>query len=155
MLNDLIGHCDPTADRVDGQERSFKLIGFSQVIEERRDGRDFIGLFGHAALPQDQPGIARIGAQRVQRFEPFARIVGAPRSLAVDGNQIVPVGSKAPQSSFRNRSEQDRVDAVDQCSQPAHAWDTKRRESSQKIQMMLAPGDDVIEIIPRGAYSVA
>ena len=28
-------------------------------------------------------------------------------------------------------------------------------ESSQKIQMMLAPGDDVIEIIPRGAYSVA
>ena len=125
------------------------------MIEERRDGRDFIGLFGHAALPQDQPGIARIGAQRVQRFEPFARIVGAPCSLAVDGNQIVPVGSKAPQSSFRNRSEQDRVDAVDQSSQPAHAWDTKRRESSQKIQMMLAPGDDVIEIIPRGAYSVA
>jgi hypothetical protein len=31
------------------------------VIEERRDGRDFIGLFGHAALPQDQSGIARIG----------------------------------------------------------------------------------------------
>jgi acetyltransferase-like isoleucine patch superfamily enzyme len=88
----------------------------------------------------------------LQRFEPFCACPGAPRTLAVDGNQIVPIGPKRRNPVVETASEHDRVDAVDQCPQPAHARDIemKRRESSQEIQMMLAPGADVVEIIARG-----
>ena len=78
------------------------------MIEERRDGLDFIGLFGHAELPQDQSGNARIGAQGAQCFEP-ARIVGAPRTLAVEGNQIVLVRPNRRNPVLEATSEQDRV----------------------------------------------
>ena len=91
VLNDLVGDGDLTAHGVDGHQRSFELFGFGQMVEKFRNGRDFIGFLRHAELSQDKLGIGRIGAQGMERLEPFALVVGAARRLAVDGNQIVPV----------------------------------------------------------------
>src|SRR5215470_3024891 len=91
-------------------------------------------------------------AQRVERLEPLALVVRAGRRLAADGDQIVPVGPERLDPAFEAASEQDRIDAVDQRAQPAHARDTemKRREPPQKIEMMLAPRNDVLEVVTRG-----
>src|SRR5215468_7814075 len=47
------------------------------MVEKLRNGRDFIGFLGHAELSQDQPGIGRIGAQGMERFEAPALVVDA------------------------------------------------------------------------------
>ena len=118
MFDDLVGDLDLAAHGVDGHERSFELIGFGQVVEEFRDGRDFVGLLGHAELSQDQSSVGRVGTQRMEGLEPLALVVRAARRLAVDGDQIVPVGPERLDPAFEAACEQDRIDAVDQRAQP-------------------------------------
>ena len=77
VFDDLVGDLDLAAHGVDGHERSFELIGFGQVVEEFRDGRDFVGLLGHAELSQDQSSVGRVGTQRVEGLEPRALVVRA------------------------------------------------------------------------------
>ena len=149
MFDDLVGDRDLATHGVDGHQRALELTGFGQVVEELGNSRDFIGLLGHAQLAQDQPGVARVGTQRVQRFKSLALIVCAARGLAVNGNEIMPVGPELLDPAFETLSEQNRVDAIDQALKPAHAGNAemKLREPSQKIEMLLSPCHDVLEVV--------
>ena len=69
VFDDLGGDLDLTAHGVDGDERAFELFCLGQMIEQLGDGRDFVGLLGHAELRQRQMGVGRVGTERVQRFE--------------------------------------------------------------------------------------
>jgi hypothetical protein len=72
----------------------------------------------------------------MQRFKSLALIVCAARGLAVDGNEIVPVGPDLLDPTFETPSEQNRVDAIDQALEPAHAGDaemTLRAQPSVRI----------------------
>jgi hypothetical protein len=60
MFHDLASDRDLAADGVDRDQRSLKLTGFSQVVEEFGNRGDFIGFLGHAELSWDQSGIARV-----------------------------------------------------------------------------------------------
>ena len=88
----------------------------------------------------------------MQRFEALAPVVGAARGLAVDGDQIVPGRPHRPDPIFETTREGQRIDPVHQSAQPALARDAvvERREPPQKIQMILAPGGDFVEIVARG-----
>ena len=90
VLDDLGGYFDLASHGVDGDESAFELPRRGQLIEQHGDRRDLVGLLGHADLRQDEAGVGRIGAQRVQGFEALSPVVGATRGLAVDGDQIVP-----------------------------------------------------------------
>jgi hypothetical protein len=59
--------------------------------------------------------------------------------------------------AFETLSEQNRVDAIDQALEPAHAGDAemKLREPSQKIEILLAPCHDVLEVVTRGDGSAS
>ena len=92
VSDDLVCDLDLAAHGVDGDQCAFELLGFGEFVEEIRDCGDFIGLFRHAELRQDQPRRARVGAERMQGFEPFALVVGAPRRLAIDRDEVVPAG---------------------------------------------------------------
>jgi len=85
----------------------------------------------------------------VQGSEPFALVVGAPRCLAVDGDEVVPVRPQRRDPAVEAAAEQHRVDPVDQGAQPALAGDAvmELREAPQEIEMVLAPGGDVVEIV--------
>ena len=100
MFDDLVGDRDLATHGVDGHQRALELTGFGQMVEEFGNSRDFIGLLGHAELAQDQPGVARIGTQCMERFKSLALIVCAARRLAVDGNEIVPVGPELLDPAF-------------------------------------------------------
>ena len=47
---------------------------------------------GNRELRQGQTGVGRVGAERMQRLQALAFIVGAPRGLAVDGDEVVTIG---------------------------------------------------------------
>src|ERR1700694_6178149 len=49
-------------------------------------------------------------------------------------------------------SEQHRIDAIDQATQPALAGNAEMelREAAQEIEIVLAPGDDVVEVVAGG-----
>src|SRR3984893_13801354 len=147
--DDLVGDLDLTAHGVDGHQRAFELPGLREFIEEIRDGGDLVGLFRHAELRQDQPCRGRVSAERVQGFEPLAAVVGAPRGLAVDGDEVVPVRPQRRHPTCKAASEQDRIDPIDQLAQPALARNTvmKLREPAQEIEVVPAPGTHVVEIV--------
>ena len=69
VLDDLGGDLDLTPHGVDGDEGAFELFHLGQMIEQDGDGRDLVGLLGHAQLRQRQMGVGRVGAERMQRFE--------------------------------------------------------------------------------------
>src|SRR4029077_19357463 len=106
---------------------SFELVGFGQVVEKFRNGRDFIGFLGHAELSQDEPGIGCIGAQSMERLEPLALVVSAARRLAVDGDQIMPAGPEFLDPARKTAPEQQRIETVDQRPQPAGTRDAKMK----------------------------
>lgn len=85
----------------------------------------------------------------MQGLEPFTAVVGAARRLAVDGDEVVPIGPQRRHPALEAAPEQERIDPVDQAAQPALAWDAvvERREPPQDAEMVLAPGDDVVEIV--------
>src|SRR5208283_4152175 len=109
------------------------------------------GLLGNRKLRQGQTGVGGVGAERMQRLQPLAFIVGAPRGLAVDGDEVVTTRPERRDPALETTPEQDRVDAVDEIAQPALAGNAEMevREAAQKSQMAFAPGGDLIEIIAR------
>jgi hypothetical protein len=88
----------------------------------------------------------------VQGFEPLALIVGAAGRLAIDGDEVMTARPQRGDPAFEAACEQGRIDAVHQVAQPARARDAmvELGELPQKIEMMLAPFDDVLEIVARG-----
>ena len=152
MGDDLVGDLDLAAHGVDGDQCAFELLGLGEFVEEIRDGGDLVGLFRHAELRQDQPRRGRVGAERMQGFEPFAVVVGAPRRLAVDSDEVVPVRPQRRHPAVEAASEQDRIDPIDEHAHPALARNAvmEFREPAQEIEMVLAPGDNVVEIVARG-----
>ena len=82
VLDDLAGDLDLAAHGVDGDERPVELAGLGQVIEQVGDGGDLVGLLRNRQLRQGQPGGGGVGAERMQRLEPLAPIMGAPGGLA-------------------------------------------------------------------------
>src|ERR1700739_2729826 len=87
----------------------------------------------------------------MQGLEPLAAVVGAPRRLAVDGDEVVPARPQRGDPAVEAAAEQHRIDAIDQAAQPALAGNAKMelREAAQKIEMMLTPGDDIVEVVAR------
>lgn len=88
----------------------------------------------------------------MQGFEPFAPVVGAARRFAVDGNELVPVRPQRGDPAVETAAEQDRVDPIDQGAHPTLAGDAMMefRKAPQKVEMVLAPGGDVVEVITGG-----
>ena len=78
VSDDPVGDLHLTAHGIDRDPSALELPGLGQKIEQVRDGGDLIGLLRHAQLGQGEPGVGRIGAQRVQGLEPAAAVVGAP-----------------------------------------------------------------------------
>ena len=108
--DDLVGDLDLAAHGVDGDERAFELLGLGELVEQLGDGGDLVGLFRNLKLRQGQPGVGGVGAERMQGFEPLALVVGAPRRLAVDGDEVVPTRPERRDPALEAASEQDRID---------------------------------------------
>ena len=53
--DDFVGDLDLAAHGIDGDQRSVELPGLGEMIEQFRDGGDFVGLFRHAELRQGEP----------------------------------------------------------------------------------------------------
>ena len=70
--HDSFGNVDLATHGIDGDQRPFQLVGLGEVIEQIRDGGDFVGFLRYAPLRERQPRRRRVGAERVQRFEPLA-----------------------------------------------------------------------------------
>jgi hypothetical protein len=88
----------------------------------------------------------------MQGFEPLARVVGSARCLAVDGDEFVPVRPDLRGPAIEAVAEQERVDPVDEGAQPALAGNAEVEfgKPPQEGQMVLALGDDVVEIVAGG-----
>ena len=75
--NDLVGDLDLTAHGVDGDQGTFELAGFGQLVEKLGNSGDLVGLLRNAELRQGQSCGGGVGAQRVQGLEALAVVVGA------------------------------------------------------------------------------
>jgi hypothetical protein len=128
---------DLAAHGVDGYQGAFELPCPGEVIEKLRDGGDLIGFFRNAELGQGQPGMGRVGGERVQSLQALAFVMRAARGLAVDRDQVVPTGPERPDPVLEAAPEQDRIDTVDQRAQPPLARDgeMKRREPPEKFEV--------------------
>src|SRR5574344_1362895 len=95
--------------------------------------------------------MSRVGTDRVKRLPSVAFIMRAARGFAVDGDKIVPTGPERPDPVFKTPSEQKGIDAINQCAQPTLARNAivKRREPAKKLQMRLAPSNDIVEVVTR------
>src|SRR6266853_4809154 len=132
-----------------GDQRTFELAGFGEFIEKIGNGGDFVGFLGNIGLRQRQTGGGGVGAQRMQRLETLAVVVGPARRLAIDGNEIVPMRPECRNPIPETAPKQDRINPVEEAAQPALTGNAimEVRELPQEIQVMLAPGDDVVEIV--------
>src|SRR6266704_5952254 len=85
----------------------------------------------------------------MQGFEPFAPVVGSARRFAVDRDELVPPRPERRDPAVETAAEQGRVDPIDEGAQPALARNAVMElgEPAQKGEMVLAPGDDVVEIV--------
>ncbi len=88
----------------------------------------------------------------MKRLQPLGLVVGSPRRLAVDGDQIVPARPERLDPVLKTAPEKHRIDAVDQRPQPTLARDAEMewRKPPQNLQMVLPPRRDIIKIIARG-----
>jgi hypothetical protein len=79
-------------------------------------------------------------------------IMGAARRLPIDGDERVPVRPQRGDPALEAASEQGWIDAVHQVAQPARARNAMVEigEPPQEVEMMLAPLDDVVEIVAGG-----
>ena len=150
--DDLVGDLDLAAHGVDGDQGALELLGLGELVEQLGNGGDLVGLLRHADLGQGQPGVGGVGAEHVQRLDPLSAIVGAPRGLAVDGNEVVAVRPLGCHPALEAAGEQGRIDAIDQAAQPALAGNAvmERGKAPQELEMVSAPCDDLVEIVARG-----
>ncbi len=83
-VEDGLGDLGLCAHRVDGDERA----GERQALEQQRDGRDLIGLGLARLLAQHEALAAGPCRNHVERPAVLAAVMGAPRSLTVDGDDL-------------------------------------------------------------------
>jgi hypothetical protein len=78
--------------------------------------------------------------------------MGSARRLAVDGDEIVPPRPQRRDPALEAAAKQGRIDPVHEAPQPALAWNAvmEVRKLPQKMQVMLAPGNDIVEVVTRG-----
>jgi len=71
--------------------------------------------------------------------------------FSVNGDEVVPAGPQRLYPVFEATPERHGIDAVHQCAQPPFARDSmmERREPAKKAEMVLAPADDIVEVIAR------
>jgi hypothetical protein len=150
--HDLVGDVDLTAHGIDGDQGTFELAGFGELVEKLGNSGNLVGLLRNPELRQGQSCGGGIGAERVQGLEPLAMVVGAARRLSIDGDEIVPIRPDGGDPAIEAALEQDRIDAVHQVAQPARTRNAMMEigKPPQEIEMMLAPSDDVVEIIAGG-----
>jgi len=79
-------------------------------------------------------------------------VVGAPRRLAVDRDQVMPARPQRLDPALEAAPERHRIDPVDQRAQPTLARDAEMEwcEPPQNLQVVLPPGGDLVKIIARG-----
>ena len=99
-----LGDVGLAAHGVDGDQRA----GQFQALEQRRNGSDFVGFFRAGLLPQHEPLAARPGRDQMQRILALASVVGAPRSLAVDGDDVGHRASRRPATQETKQSRKHR-----------------------------------------------
>jgi len=128
-----------------------ELATLGQIVEELGNGGDLVGFLRHASLRQNQTGGGGVSAERVQRLGALPAIVGAPGRLAVDGDEFRPVRPRRRHPTLEAALEQDGINPVEKNAQPALAGHAvgERRKAAQEIEMELAPGRDVVEIVAR------
>jgi hypothetical protein len=92
-----------------------------------------------------------ISTESMEGFEPLTPVVGVARRLAVDGNELMPVWPQCHNPIFKAAAEQGWIDPIDEAAHPALAGYpmVKLREPPQEGEMVLAPGDDIVEIVAR------
>jgi len=90
----------------------------------------------------------------MQGLQTLALVMGAPGGLAVDGDEIVPVGPHRSDEGLEAAGEQGRVDPVEQVAQPAGARHAMMEvtEPPEEFQMVPAPGDDRLEVVAIGDH---
>ena len=98
VIHDRVGDLDLATHGVDGDERAGELPVLGKVVEQLGDGGDLVGFLRNRELRQGQTGVGSVGAERMQRLQALAFIVGAPRGLPVDGDEVVTIG---PQRSIQ------------------------------------------------------
>ncbi len=78
--------------------------------------------------------------------------VGAPGGLSINGDEIMPVGPHGSDKSLETMGKQGRIDPVHQITQPPGAGYTvmKVTEPAQKLQTVLTPGHDHLEVVTAG-----
>src|SRR5579871_3968346 len=143
--------CVPMPNFDDADEGAGELAGFGEMIEQVGNGGDLVGFFRHAELRQGQPGVGRIGGERVQGLQSLAAIMRSSGGLAVDGDEIVPARPERGDPILETPAEQMRVHAVDEGAQPSGAGDAVMElgKAPQSVDMMFAPVDDIVEIVAR------
>jgi hypothetical protein len=85
----------------------------------------------------------------MQGLEAFAAIMGATCRFAVDGDEIMPIRPQRDHPTCKAAPEQGRTDPIDEATQPALTRNTMMevREMPQKVEMFLAPGDNIVKVI--------
>ena len=121
--HDSFGNVDLATHGIDGDQRPFRLVGLGEVIKQIRDGGDFVGFLRYAQLRERRPRCRRVGAERVQRFEPLAPIMGTPGGLAVDGDELMSARPLGRHPVLEAARKQRRIDPVEETAQPALTGD--------------------------------
>jgi hypothetical protein len=139
-------------DGVDGDDRPLQAVIGAQTLQQDRDGGEFVGFVRDRLLAEHKAPVGGEGGHQMQRRRPDAAVMTAPRRLAVDGDEVGPVGPHLPHPCREAGGEQPGVDPVHQQGQPAAPGNAIviRQNSAQKRQMRLAPGGDMIVIIAVG-----
>src|SRR5450631_4288225 len=149
MGHDRFGDVDLAAHGIDGDQRPFQLVGLGEVIEQIRDGGDFVGFLRYAQLRERQPRRGRVGAERVQGFEPPAPIMGPSGGLAVDGDELMSARPLGRNPVLEAARKQRRIDPVEEAAQPALTGDAVMvvGEAAQEVEIMLPPLGNLVEIV--------
>jgi hypothetical protein len=137
--HDRFGDVDLAAHGIDGDQRPFQLVGLGEVIEQIRDGGDFVGFLRYAQLRERQPRRGRVGAERVQGFEPPAPIMGPSGGLAVDSDELMSARPLGRNTVLEAARKQRRIDPVEEAAQPALTGDAVMvvAEAVQEVEIML------------------
>jgi len=123
-----------------------------QAVEEERDRGDLVRLLRDRLLTEDQLLGGREGGDEMQRCFASGAVVAATRRLAVESDEGGRVVAQLAGPIHEAGREQRGIETVHQDVEPAPAGHAvvKGQKTAQKIEMRLAPGGDVIEIIARG-----
>src|SRR3954471_4803496 len=113
------------------------------------DGGDLVRLAGHRLLPEHQALAARPGGDEVQGITPPAPGVGAPRGLAVDGDQVGFRLAQALDPAREAALEQLRVERRDHLAERVVARDAVPvgQEAAQEGQVLATPERDLDEVV--------